>query len=57
MGRFLTFLRKIVGGTVSPPCLLRKSNFAQLRGLRMAADVAWLELRRGKRIDIPAFKP
>jgi hypothetical protein len=40
MGRFLTFLRKIVGGTVSPPPLLRKSFYRTVARLAMAAGVA-----------------
>jgi hypothetical protein len=40
MGRFLTFLRKIVGGTVSPQPGIRKRFYRADARLAMAAGVA-----------------
>jgi hypothetical protein len=57
MGVSSPFYEKIVGGTVSPPCVLRKSIYragARLRdGGRRGGG--WTAMR--ERIDIPAFKP
>jgi hypothetical protein len=56
MGRFLTVLKSL-GGTVSPPSLLRKSIYRAKCAAAMAAGVALLEWRCIMCIDIPAFKP
>jgi AcrR family transcriptional regulator len=55
MGRSSRFLSEIVGGTVSPPCAVRKTNLdGERQALRATAGMAsGPDLRRARGIDIP----
>jgi hypothetical protein len=56
MGTF-PLLLKLFDGTVSPPRFLRKHLYRAKCAAALGPAWPWLEGKRVKRIDIPAFKP